>query len=167
MKGCYIGLNLGGLIIIIVAAVLIIIQQNVDNYVGYLVVSLLLLIFVLFLGFTLLIFCILLAISALRLFFVLEKPKDLKDLSFYLFKLKLTRNIIYFVIILFPTLFFFVTAAITIVWNDLFTFYYFTIQSYINCVLSSLFTILTTITLIHNENLSNFYCQRKDLLENK
>lgn len=154
-------LTFGGLGICIFAAIFVVLILVVVDTTANFAISIVSMVFIIFLAFCLLIVGIVLVIAAMKLFFILEKPKDLKDLSFYLFKLKLTRNLIFFVAILFPTLFFTITAGITFVWDDIFTFYFLQFQSYVNCFISLLFSILTTITLIHNENLYNFYCYFK------
>ena len=88
----------------------------------------------------------------------MERPKDTAQFGFYMFKLKLTRSIVFFNIILYPTLFFTLTSAISLVWPDFATIYWQVgPQAICNCLLACCFTILTSWTLIHSENFQKFY----------
>jgi hypothetical protein len=88
----------------------------------------------------------------------MEKPKDVKQFGFYVFKRKLGRSIILFNILMIPAIFFSITSAIEFPWPDFWTFYT-TLIVQIPAVLIILvgFSCLTAFTLIHEENLKIFY----------
>jgi hypothetical protein len=120
-------------------------------------ILLMLLVFVFALG--LFFVSIFLIISSVRLLIVIDMPKDAAELGFYFFKLKLTRCIIVFIIIVYPSMFIIIIDGIGLLWGDFLTVYFsVAITSPGTTIMAIMFSTLTFFTLIHTQKLRSLYC---------
>lgn len=106
---------------------------------------------------------IFLTVSAIRLLLVLERPEDATSFSFYFFKLKLTRCILIFNIVLAPSLVVILMNALQLISTDIFSVYVsVAVTSPATCFMAIAFGTITFITLIHTQKVKEVYtcCQK-------
>jgi hypothetical protein len=126
-----------------------------------LVLQILLMLHIIFIGFSLFVVSIFLIISSVRLLYVMEMPKNAAELGYYFFKLKLTRCIIAFIIILYPSIVIIILNGAMLIWNDFLTIYFsIGVITPATCIMAVLFGSLTCFTLIHNQKLKELYCSK-------
>lgn len=75
------------------------------------------------------------------------------------FKMKLTRNIFIFNFILAPTLVIVIISAIQTVWIDIIGLEGIIVIGILSALVTNCFSILTILTLVHDDNLKKFYCK--------